>query len=78
MKVAELQPEMILAADVMSVSGFLLVAKGQAVTPALQQRLENFLLRRGIEEPLKVFIPVEVPEYRSEDFEEAGAPALVG
>lgn len=67
-KVAELMPDMILAADVMSTSGFLLIAKGQAVTPALRQRLENFLLRRGIEEPLKVFIPVEIPDYRSEDY----------
>ena len=77
-KIAELQPDMILAADVMSVSGFLLVAKGQAVTPALQQRLENFLMRRGIEEPLKVFIPIVVPDYRSNEYEVAGSPALVG
>ena len=76
-RISELVPNMILAADVLSVSGFLLVAKGQAVTPALQQRLENFLMRRGIEEPIKVFIPVEVPAYRSEEFEAAEAPALV-
>jgi len=75
-RIAELQPNMILAADVLSVSGFLLVAKGQAVTSALQQRLENFLMRRGIEEPIKVFIPVEVPAYRTDEFEPA-APALV-
>jgi response regulator RpfG family c-di-GMP phosphodiesterase len=73
-RVAELEPAMILAADVMSVSGFLLVAKGQAVTPALRQRLENFLLRGGIEEPLKVFIPIEVPDYRVEEFEVPCAP----
>jgi response regulator RpfG family c-di-GMP phosphodiesterase len=75
-RVAELEPDMILAADVMSVNGFLLVAKGQAVTPALQQRLENFLRRRGIEEPLKVFIPIVVPDYRTEDFEAANTQAL--
>jgi response regulator RpfG family c-di-GMP phosphodiesterase len=68
-KVSELIPDMILAADVMSVSGFLLVAKGQTVTPTLRQRLENFLMRRGIAEPIKVFVPVDIPEYRRDDFE---------
>lgn len=67
-KVKELMPNMILAADVMSVDGFLLVAKGQAVTPALRQRLENFLSRRGIQEPIKVFVPIEVPEYRRDEY----------
>ncbi|HEY6802882.1 MAG TPA: HD domain-containing phosphohydrolase [Pyrinomonadaceae bacterium] len=76
-KVAELEPEMILAADVLSVSGFLLVAKGQAVTAALKQRLENFLMSRGIEEPIKVLIPLNVPDYRDDMVEDLQTPSLV-
>jgi response regulator RpfG family c-di-GMP phosphodiesterase len=76
-KISELEPDMILASDVVSVSGFLLVAKGQAVTAALKQRLENFLMSRGIEEPLKVLIPLEVPDYRDDKFEEMRTPSLV-
>jgi len=66
--VRELIPDMILAADVLSVTGFLLVAKGQSVTPTLRTRLENFLMRSGIEEPIKVFVPIDTPGYRRDDF----------
>ena len=66
-KVSELIPEMILAADIMSVTGMLLIAKGQDVTPILRTRLENFLKRGGIEEPIKVFVPIETPGYRRDD-----------
>jgi hypothetical protein len=63
-KVGELTMEMILAADIMSVKGEVLIAKGQDVTLSLRMRLENFLVRGGIEEPIKVLVPRETPAYR--------------
>jgi response regulator RpfG family c-di-GMP phosphodiesterase len=56
-KVSEMTLEMILAADVMSVKGEVLVANGQDVTLSLRMRLENFLARGDIEEPIKVLVP---------------------
>lgn len=57
--VNELTVEMILAADIMSVKGEVLITKGQDVTLSLRMRLENFLVRGGIKEPIKVFVPRE-------------------
>ncbi|MDQ3818403.1 MAG: response regulator [Acidobacteriota bacterium] len=57
-RVSELRQGMILADDVMLTNGFLLIAKGQEVTISLCVRLENFLARGGIREPVKVFVPV--------------------
>jgi response regulator RpfG family c-di-GMP phosphodiesterase len=64
--VKDLRQDMILADDIMSVNGLLLVAKGQEVTISLQMRLENILQRGGIEEPIKVFVPVATPSYRKD------------
>jgi hypothetical protein len=57
--VSELTPEMILAADIMSIKGEVLVAEGQDVTMSLRIRLENCLVSGGIEEPIKVLVPRE-------------------
>jgi len=62
-KVSELTLDMMLAADVMSVTGEVLIVQGQEVTLSLRLRLENFLLTGGIEEPIKVLIPRETPGY---------------
>lgn len=56
-KISELRPHMILADDIMSTAGILLIAKGQDVTMSLRLRLENVLQRGGILEPIKVHIP---------------------
>jgi response regulator RpfG family c-di-GMP phosphodiesterase len=56
-EVGDLTPEMILAANIVSASGALLVAKGQNVTVSLRVRLENFLKGGGIGKTVKVFIP---------------------
>lgn len=53
----ELTPNMILAEDVISDSGVLLVAKGQEVTPALCIRLTNF----SVTAPIHVLVPGEKP-----------------
>ncbi len=58
---ADLDGQMILAADVRTADGVLLVSKGQEVTSSLRQLLKNFSRRSGIPEPIRVLIP---PEHR--------------
>lgn len=58
---ADLDGQMILAADVKTADGVLLVSKGQEVTSSLRQLLKNFSRRSGIAEPIRVLIP---PEHR--------------
>lgn len=58
---ADLDGQMILAADVKTADGVLLVSKGQEVTSSLRQLLKNFSRRSGIVEPIRVLIP---PEHR--------------
>uniref|UniRef100_A0A831ZYY6 Response regulator n=1 Tax=Desulfacinum infernum TaxID=35837 RepID=A0A831ZYY6_9BACT len=54
----ELQLNMIVGEDVMSLKGVLLIAKGQEITPALLERLRNFAKTVGVKEPIRVLIPV--------------------
>lgn len=56
---ADLDGQMILAADVKTADGVLLVSKGQEVTSSLRQLLKNFSRRSGIVEPIRVLIPPE-------------------
>ena len=56
---ADLDGQMILAADVKTADGVLLVSKGQEVTSSLRQLLKNFSRRSGIVEPIHVLIPPE-------------------
>jgi len=55
----------VLADDVYSISGTLLCAKGQEVTPSMRMRLRNYYINVGIQMPIKIFAPIEgetVPE----------------
>jgi len=52
--VMNLRPNAILADSVTTPDGFLIVAKGQEVTPALCQRLRNYAIRRGIDDKIRV------------------------
>jgi hypothetical protein len=55
---ADLRPGMLLATDVTSLTGVLLVKGGQEVTVSLITRLKNFAtMEEGIAEPLMVHIP---------------------
>lgn len=56
---ADLDGQMILAADVKTADGVLLVSKGQEVTSSLRQLLKNFSRRSAIVEPIRVLIPPE-------------------
>lgn len=51
-----LKPGMVIDADVKTSTGALLVARGNAVTAQLLQRLQNFALRVGVEEPIRVVL----------------------
>lgn len=58
---------MILADEVKSDRGQLLVAKGQEVTTTLRLRLRNFARTGRIREPLQVLVPVHAPAGTSEE-----------
>jgi response regulator RpfG family c-di-GMP phosphodiesterase len=51
-----LSPGMVLAQDVRTRQGSLIVARGQEVTPSLIERLRNFSSRIGGQEPIRVVI----------------------
>jgi response regulator RpfG family c-di-GMP phosphodiesterase len=53
----ELKHHMVLARDLTTKDGLLLVTKGQEVNNALLQRLKNFSASAGIKEPIKVYVP---------------------
>lgn len=61
-RVDELQALMILAEDIVSHNGLMLVAKGQEVNFSLQMRLHNFINREVIPEYIQVFVPDEEGE----------------
>lgn len=56
-KVVELTPDMILAEDIKTSSGMLILAKGHEVNPSLRIHLKNWVQTRRILEPIKVFVP---------------------
>lgn len=59
----EIEGGMTLAADVLSKSGMLLMARGQLVSEHLLQRMRNFHVRVGVAQPILCEIPVveEIP-----------------
>jgi hypothetical protein len=54
---SEIRSGMILAADVMSKTGLLLMAHGQLVTEPLLQRMRNFDVRLGVVQPISCELP---------------------
>ena len=58
----QLQERMILAEDLLSENGRLLVSKGHELTPILIQRLKTVGLKMGIRQPIKVFPPTDRSE----------------
>jgi len=53
-EVRELKPGMVLADDVKTFKGLLLVARGQEVNSGLIQRLQNFDAEVGVKQPLRI------------------------
>jgi hypothetical protein len=56
-KLDELRDGMILAADMRSLQGTLLCAKGHEVNPALRVRLRNYVCNVGLRGAIEVFMP---------------------
>lgn len=56
-RVDQLESGMLLAEDVQSQRGMLLVAQGQEVTPVLITRLRTYAAISGVQEPIKVLVP---------------------
>lgn len=54
----DLEPGMLLAEDVTTTNGLLVIAKGQDVTPSLKTRLANFARTMPIQEPIQVLVAV--------------------
>lgn len=59
-RIHELKPDMILAEDIVSLKGMLLIPKGQEVTRSLCLHLNNFRAGGAISEPIKVMVPVKI------------------
>lgn len=57
---SELQPEMIIEADVLTKTGVLLVPRGEELTVALLERMRNFARGTGVVEPIQVLAPAEM------------------
>ncbi len=55
-RVRQLTSRMVLAEDVKTEDGALLISKGQDVTPSVCQRLQNFSRKRPIKEPIRVLV----------------------
>ncbi len=58
---AELDDNAILAEDVRSHSGTLLVARGQEVTPSLRVRLEQHAKIAGVRQPIRIVVSLDAP-----------------
>jgi hypothetical protein len=52
---ADLTDHMVLAEDVLSRTGMLILSRGQEVTHHLRERLRNYARRAAIREPIRVF-----------------------
>ena len=55
----DMTSNMILAGDIKSTDGTLLVSRGQEATPSLRERLKNYARRSKITEPILVLVPTE-------------------
>jgi hypothetical protein len=56
-RVDQLEKGMLLAEDVLSLKGTLLVSKGQEITLVLMTRLRTYADIGGVREPIKVLVP---------------------
>ncbi len=56
-RIEDLKEGMIIAEDLYTIDGRLLIRKGHTVTTPLIEKLKNFSIAVGVEEPIKVFVP---------------------
>ncbi len=63
MSVSELAPGMVLSADVVTLDGLKLIAKGHELTPSLLARLANYaVMLSGVREPIAVYVSHQMLE----------------
>lgn len=62
MPVRDLEPGMVIDADVRGANGFLIIARGQELTNTSIRHLEKWRDGKGLPEPIQVFVPVTEPE----------------
>lgn len=55
---ADLEPRAVLAEDIRTPDGCLLISKGQELTPSMRQLLSNFAQRQGLQEQIRVRVYV--------------------
>ena len=70
-----LRPGMILAEDVCTLSGGLLIARGHQVTEGLLERIRNFYDGQGVKEPIRVVFPGDRPDGEEAAAERVTTPA---
>jgi len=58
---AELKTDMILGEDIRTYNGRILITRGQEISPIMINRLNNISKSAGIQEPIKILIPSDVP-----------------
>lgn len=61
LKFSQMRPGMVFAEDVLSSKGLLLIARGQAVTASLLERIQNSLTDHGIREPVQMILKKKEP-----------------
>lgn len=61
-RIHELRERMILAEDLRNLRGILIITKGQELTRPLLAHLRNFAYRGGVQEPIRVIVPLESDE----------------
>lgn len=58
---SELKADMMLDEDISTSKGRLLITRGQEISDILLSRLKNFAKTEGVQEPIRVLIPSDVP-----------------
>jgi response regulator RpfG family c-di-GMP phosphodiesterase len=71
LKLRQIEAGMVFGEDVRSSKGLLLIARGQQVTPGLQERVRNFPAELGIREPIRMIVKPDKAEPESAAVEEA-------
>ena len=61
-RISQLDTSMVLDQDVRARNGLLLGSKGSEVTPPFILRLRSFASGVGVEEPIRVLVPQELPQ----------------
>jgi hypothetical protein len=70
LKLRQIEAGMIFGEDVRSSKGLLLIARGQQVTPGLQERVRNFSAELGIREPIRMIVKPDKTEPESNPVED--------